>query len=176
MEFRIGINLGDVMVEGAQIYGDGVNIAARLESLSEPGGICIAGAVYEQVKNKLALRYEDLGEQRVKNIAEPVRVWRVVIEPEVGVSAGEAGVPRAKVQGPKSKGESRKNRGVGTAHRSWTALVAVGLLIVGNRGPSVSFLSGNPHSALPNPQSGRGFGLALARQTLHRRAAVCQYE
>jgi adenylate cyclase len=77
MEFRIGINLGDVMVEGAQIYGDGVNIAARLESLAEPGGICIAAAVHEKVKNKLALRYEDLGEQRVKNIAEPVRVWRI---------------------------------------------------------------------------------------------------
>ena len=55
MEFRIGINLGDVMVEGEQIYGDGVNIAARLESLAEPGGICISGTVYEQVENKLAL-------------------------------------------------------------------------------------------------------------------------
>src|SRR5260221_5386176 len=77
MEFRIGISLGDVIVEGEQIYGDGVNIAARLESLAEPGGICIAETVYEQVKNKLALHYEDLGEQRVKNIAEPVRVYRV---------------------------------------------------------------------------------------------------
>src|SRR5215813_8714884 len=81
MEFRIGINLGDVMVEGEQIYGDGVNIAARLESLAEAGGICISGTVYEQIKNKLSLQYEDLGEQQVKNIAEPVRVWRVVIEP-----------------------------------------------------------------------------------------------
>src|SRR5215475_14817297 len=76
MAFRIGINLGDVMVEGEQIYGDGVNIAARLESLAEGGGICISGTVYEHVKNKLALRYEDMGEQMVKNIAEPVRVWR----------------------------------------------------------------------------------------------------
>src|SRR2546426_4458735 len=59
MEFRIGINLGDVMVEGEQIYGDGVNIAARLESLAEGGGICISGTVYEHIKNKLALRYED---------------------------------------------------------------------------------------------------------------------
>ena len=80
MEFRIGINLGDVMVEGEQIYGDGVNIAARLESLAEPGGVNIAGTVYDQVKNKLALHYEDLGEQRVKNIAEPVRVWRIRTE------------------------------------------------------------------------------------------------
>jgi adenylate cyclase len=81
MEFRIGINLGDVMVEGEQIYGDGVNIAARMESLAEPGGICISGTVHEHTRNKLSLQYEDLGEQQVKNIAEPVRVWRVVIEP-----------------------------------------------------------------------------------------------
>ena len=72
MEFRIGVNLGDVMVEGDQIYGDGVNVAARLESLAEPGGICISGTVHEQVRDKLALGYEDLGEQTVKNIAEPV--------------------------------------------------------------------------------------------------------
>ncbi len=79
MEFRIGINLGDVMVEGEQIYGDGVNIAARLENLAEAGGICIAGTVYDQVENKLALSYEYLGEQTVKNIAKPVRVYRVVM-------------------------------------------------------------------------------------------------
>jgi class 3 adenylate cyclase len=77
MEFRIGINLGDVMVEGEQIYGDGVNIAARLESLADGGGICIAGNVYEQIRHKLALPCEDLGEQTVKNIAQPIRVWRV---------------------------------------------------------------------------------------------------
>src|SRR6202022_1029411 len=81
MEFRIGINLGDVMVEGEQIYGDGVNVAARLESLAEPGGICISGTVHEQISNKLALGYEDLGEQAVKNIAKPVRVLRVLTDP-----------------------------------------------------------------------------------------------
>src|ERR1700720_2201943 len=62
MEFRIGVNLGDVMVEGDQIYGDGVNVAARLESLAEPGGICISGIVHDQVRDRLALRYEDRGE------------------------------------------------------------------------------------------------------------------
>jgi adenylate cyclase len=81
MEFRIGINLGDVIVEAEQIYGDGVNVAARLESLAEPGGICISGTVQEQIGNKLALRYDDLGEQVVKNIAKPVRVFRVLTEP-----------------------------------------------------------------------------------------------
>src|ERR1700674_3362295 len=79
MEFRIGVNLGDVMVEGKQIYGDGVNVAARLESLADPGGICVSDTVHAQIKNKLALSYEDLGEQRVKNIAEPVRVFRVLL-------------------------------------------------------------------------------------------------
>src|SRR6266852_5497 len=80
MEFRIGINLGDVMVDGEQIYGDGVNVAARLESLADPGGICISDTVHAQIKNKLALAYEDLGAQSVKNIAEPVRVFRVMLE------------------------------------------------------------------------------------------------
>jgi adenylate cyclase len=88
MEFRIGVNLGDVMVEGEQIYGDGVNVAARLESLAEPGGICISGTVREHLGNKLALNYEDLGEQSVKNIAEPVRVLRVM--PEVGATTRTA--------------------------------------------------------------------------------------
>ena len=80
MEFRIGVNLGDVMVEGEQIYGDGVNVAARLESLAEPGGICISGIVHDQVRDRLALGYEDRGEQAVKNIARPVRVWRVLLD------------------------------------------------------------------------------------------------
>jgi adenylate cyclase len=80
MEFRIGVNLGDVMVDGEQIYGDGVNVAARLESLADPGGICISGTVHEHIKNKLTLNYEDLGAQQVKNIVEPVRVYRVLSE------------------------------------------------------------------------------------------------
>ena len=85
MEFRIGINLGDVIIEEERIYGDGVNIAARLESLAEPGGICISGTVYDHVENKLALIYDYLGEQTVKNIAKPVRVWRVVMDDAAAV-------------------------------------------------------------------------------------------
>src|SRR5713101_4535141 len=79
MEFRIGVNLGDVMEEGEQIYGDGVNVAARLEGLAQPGGICISDTVHAQIRNKLPLTYDDLliGAQIVKNIAEPVRVLRV---------------------------------------------------------------------------------------------------
>src|SRR5713101_935409 len=86
MEFRIGVNLGDVMEEGGQIYGDGVNVAARLESLAEPGGICISGKVHEEIGDKLALGYEDLGEQSVKNIAKPVRVFRVLTEADGAVT------------------------------------------------------------------------------------------
>jgi adenylate cyclase len=82
MEFRIGINLGDVIEERDTIYGDGVNIAARLEGLAEAGGICISGSAYEQIENKLPLRYDYLGEHEVKNIAKPVRVYRARIEPE----------------------------------------------------------------------------------------------
>jgi adenylate cyclase len=77
MEFRIGVNLGDVIVDGEQIYGDGVNVAARLESLAEPGGICISGTVHDQIQYKLQLTYENIGEQKVKNITHPVRAWRV---------------------------------------------------------------------------------------------------
>jgi TolB-like protein/class 3 adenylate cyclase len=82
MEFRIGVNLGDVIEDGEQILGDGVNIAARLESLSGAGGICISGTAFDQVKHKLNLGYKYLGEQAVKNILEPVRVYQVLMEPE----------------------------------------------------------------------------------------------
>ena len=82
MEFRIGVNLGDVVEDGEQILGDGVNIAARLESLSEAGGIYISGTAFDHVKNKLNLGYKYLGEQTVKNILEPVRVYQVLMEAE----------------------------------------------------------------------------------------------
>ena len=86
MVFRIGINLGDVIEEEERIYGDGVNVAARIESLAEAGGISISGTAYDQVKNKLPWQYEYQGEQAVKNITEPVRVYRVVMEPGAGVA------------------------------------------------------------------------------------------
>jgi adenylate cyclase len=84
MQFRIGINLGDVIEEGDRIYGDGVNIASRIEAMADPGGICISMSVYNQIKKKLVLDYEDLGEHTVKNISEPIRVYRVPLEPEAG--------------------------------------------------------------------------------------------
>lgn len=80
IQYRVGLNIGDIIVDGDDIYGDGVNIAARLEGLAEPGGICIARNVFDQVKDKLGLTFEPLGEQRVKNIAEPVEVYRLPID------------------------------------------------------------------------------------------------
>jgi adenylate cyclase len=79
IEFRMGINVGDIIKDGRDIYGDGVNLAARLEALAEPGGICVSRAVRDQVRDKLDFSFEDLGEQQVKNIARPVRVHRVVL-------------------------------------------------------------------------------------------------
>src|SRR5687768_8036961 len=79
IRFRIGVNLGDVIVEGEDIYGDGVNVAARLEGLAEPGGICVSGKVREELRKRLELAFAPMGRQRVKNIAEPVEAWRVVL-------------------------------------------------------------------------------------------------
>jgi len=101
MRFRIGINLGDVMVEGSDIYGDGVNIAARLQELAEPGGVVISRSVYDQVHNKLSLGFDYLGEQQVKNVA-PVTSYRVTMGGQaaargsvpVGESRSEAGAQR----------------------------------------------------------------------------------
>ena len=89
MEFRLGINLGDVIEEEDRIYGDGVNIAARLEALADPGGICISKTAFDQIETKLPLGYEYLGEQTVKNIAKPVGAYQVVMEPRVTVAGKE---------------------------------------------------------------------------------------
>jgi adenylate cyclase len=91
IQFRIGINLGDVIVEGNDIFGDGVNVAARLEMLADPGGICVSGAVRDQVGNRLDdIAFEDLGDQIVKNIARPIRVFRVRFESDASVAKDSA--------------------------------------------------------------------------------------
>jgi TolB-like protein/tetratricopeptide (TPR) repeat protein len=87
---RIGVNLGDVMVEGSDLYGDGVNIAARLETTAEPGGVLISGTIYDQVRNKINADFDDLGAQTVKNIALPVRIYRVSSTPPTLISAPTA--------------------------------------------------------------------------------------
>ncbi len=80
MQFRIGINVGDVMLKDGDIFGDGVNIAARLEGLADPGGVCISRGIHDHVMKKLPFEFEDLGEQSVKNIAQPVRVYRLLLD------------------------------------------------------------------------------------------------
>ncbi|MGA7864969.1 MAG: adenylate/guanylate cyclase domain-containing protein [Stellaceae bacterium] len=92
IEFRVGINLGDIIIDGDDIFGDGVNVAARLETLAEPGGICVSHVVRDQVRDKLAFAFEDMGEQQVKNIARPVRIHRIRID------AAAAALPAAAPQ------------------------------------------------------------------------------
>ena len=92
IRFRIGVNLGDVIVEGDDIYGDGVNIAARLEAMAEPGGICISGTAFDHAVHKVDVGFAGLGEQRLKNIADPVRAYRVLLDP--GESGKVVAAPR----------------------------------------------------------------------------------
>ncbi|MBW1713210.1 MAG: tetratricopeptide repeat protein [Deltaproteobacteria bacterium] len=116
MEFRIGVNLGDVIVDGQQIFGDGVNIAARLEGLAESGGVCIAGNVYDQVQSKLDLNYTFLGKKRVRNIARPIRAYQIVIDREAP----------AKDRRPEPSPEPGKK------HKAlWTTVIVVAVLLIG---------------------------------------------
>ena len=101
MDFRIGINLGDIIHKDDRIYGDGVNVAARIESLADPGGICISRGVYDQIKKKAHQGFEYLGEHAVKNITEPVRIYRVLLAPEYeGKVLGELGTKSIKIKKP----------------------------------------------------------------------------
>jgi adenylate cyclase len=84
IRLRIGVNLGDIIVEGSDIYGDGVNVAARLEALASPDGICVSGTVFDHVKSKVGLEFADLGEQQIKNIDQPVQVYRIILDGETG--------------------------------------------------------------------------------------------
>ncbi len=142
MRFRIGINLGDVIVEGERLYGDGVNIAARLESLAIPGGICISGTAYDHVENKLALHYEYTGEQTVKNIAKPVRVYRIVSDESLGQ---ESENQKAKGKNQKAKVEDPKPRRGRPA--PW---IIVGLLLIAGVMVAVHYI---PVSSFRVPQS-----------------------
>src|SRR5262249_11155465 len=93
IEFRIGINMGDIVVEDGDIFGDGVNVAAGLEALAEPGGICVAARVQEDAGGKLDLAFEDIGEQQLKNIVRPVRAYRVVTAVRPAMSQVAPGLP-----------------------------------------------------------------------------------
>ena len=131
MEFRIGINLGDVIQEEDRIYGDGVNIAARLEGLSTPGGICISKTAFDHIESKLPYGYEFLGDQTVKNIAKPVGTYRVILEPRVMLA------------------EVEKEKRVGIRIWKWAALAVVTILIIGAAVASIwsFYLRPSPPSA-----------------------------
>lgn len=111
MHFRIGINVGDVLIEGDDLLGDGVNIAARLEGLAAPGGICISGSTFEQVKNKLSIGFEDLGPQQVKNIPDPVSAFGITTAP-VSVTPDGSAPSLPAVGGP---GKSAMTMGLAAA-------------------------------------------------------------
>jgi adenylate cyclase len=97
LQFRIGINIGDVIVEGDDLYGEGVNIAARMEGLAEPGGICLSAKVHQEVVNKLPLAFEDLGAKKLKNVSEPVRVYRISpgSHDDQGIRQADSGLARS---------------------------------------------------------------------------------
>jgi len=129
MQFRIGVNLGDVIEEEGNIYGDGVNIAARVESMCEAGGICISGRVYDQIANKLGIEYENLGEHQVKNISTPIRVFRVLSYP--GAAAHRV------VQAKEVLGKKWRNLAIAAGAVVLVVVVAVGIWQFFMRRPSV---------------------------------------
>ena len=134
MEFRIGVNLGDVVEEGDRIYGDGINIAARIEALADAGGISISGTVYDSVVDKLGLKYDYSGEQTVKNITKPIRVYKVVLSP---------GTPGQAVVMPKEP-----------IHRSWlkTVLIVAAVLLLGLGAVSIWRFYLHPSSSETKPK------------------------
>ena len=108
--FRIGINVGDVMVRDDDLFGDGVNVAARLEGLAEPGGICLSGSVHEQIHNKLGLAFDDMGEREVKNIARPIRVFKVATGSGQPAAASISRQPSAKRKSAAGGRHRRRDR------------------------------------------------------------------
>jgi class 3 adenylate cyclase len=112
VRFRIGINLGDVMLQGQDLMGDGVNVAARLQTAAEPGGICISGSVHDQIRNKLSLSFQSLGERNYKNIAQPVRTFSIT------EADGRGALPSPKPGGAKS------------SSATWVAVIVVVLLLL----------------------------------------------
>lgn len=136
LQFRIGLNVGDVMAKGDDLYGDGVNVAARLEGLAGSGGICISGAAFEQIKHKISLGFEDMGAQEVKNINEPISAYRLVSSPvAVNPSGGEATIVKeAKPKKEKKvKAEKTENTRRGfriPAKKTLACLIVVGFAVV----------------------------------------------
>lgn len=162
MRFRIGINLGDVMVENGDLYGDGVNIAARLQSMAEPGGILIAGTVFDQVKDKLTLGFDYLGPQSVKNIAAQVPTYRVLLQPGAAPqpSADPPATPAPDASRPAPGRDERWQRFYADATRSG-AIIAVLL--------AINLLTGRGHFWFQWPALGILFLLAWRASRIFQR-------
>ena len=122
MLFRIGLNLGDVMVEGDDLFGEGVNIAARLQAVAEPGGICISGTVFDQVKNKLSIGYDFLGRQTIKNIADEVPIYRIKLSPDD--DPGPEASPAPPAPAPAAAGPDRRRQ------RFWRSAATAGVAVL----------------------------------------------
>lgn len=148
MQFRIGINIGDVMIDGNDIYGEGVNIAARLESLAEPGGICISGSVFEQVRRKLDIGFDFIGTPEIKNIAEPVPAYRVLVH------GGAASHPQASRTAP-HQAEDAEARFATWRSRAWKAGMIVIFLAI------INLLTSPGYFWVIWPALGMGLMLAL---------------
>jgi len=149
IRLRIGINLGDVIAVDTDIFGDGVNVAARLEALAEPGGICISRTVREQIRDKLPYPFEDRGEQSVKNIARPVRVY--ALRPEAVADLPASGVPSA----------APRRRRSASAAMAAAATAALVIAVIGwwiwpatrnSPTPTVTAVCGSPHRNLAAPR------------------------
>ena len=149
MHFRIGINQGDVMADDNRIYGDGINVAARLEGICEPGGICISGKVYDEIKGRFEIQYDNLGEQSLKNIAEPVRTYRI--------RPGFAAKGKRKAFDRPVRLLSRLNVALAAAAVVLIAAAGIGVALIGpwRQSPSVAALSTAPQTtALSSPRAG----------------------
>ena len=158
MQFRIGINLGDVIEEEDSIYGDGVNIAARLESLADPGGICVSKTAFEHIEAKLPFGYEFLGEQTVKNIAKPVGTYRVLMDPRVTVKAEAEAKPK-----------------VG-ARRRPLFVALLGVLVVAVGAAVFWYLLPSPCPTAGGESLHGQDGLSPAGQAVHRRYALREHD
>jgi adenylate cyclase len=146
VEFRIGVNLGEIVVDGDQLHGDGINIAVRLEGLAAAGGICLSEVVYQQLKNKLALAYEDRGPHTLKNIAEPVRVWQVVMDDAAAALAEQVVLRQAQhAREQAATPLSPQNRRIAPASRPWVVVGVGGLLLI------VGTLVASRYLSSPNP-------------------------
>ena len=126
MQFRIGVNLGDVIAEENNLYGTGVNVAVRLEQLADAGGICISQTVYDQIRKIVEMPFEDIGERRLKNIAEPVHVYRILPSPLAVAQEAALAYPRPPTSRRRRRRPSHASRGGGRSVLSASARRAVG--------------------------------------------------